>query len=282
MSVSSVLLQLAFLFFVGSCLGWCIEVVFRRCFGAKKWINPGFLTGPYLPLYGFGLTFMYGISFIPVRTGAVWADKLLLVLISGVVLTALEYVAGLIFVKGMKIKLWDYSDRPGNVQGIICPLFSMLWTGAAAIYVFFVHGFVTGWVAWFVGHLGFAFFVGAFFGVFFVDLAHSLDISVKIRRFAAEHGVVVHFEKLKESIKESIERGRARASESLERARGKLKKRKASFLFSFRSDKSMREMLADYLKEREAGSPRRHKKGDGAEVSADEGGDADGGKGGAD
>lgn len=282
MDAATVLLELAFLFFVGSCLGWCLEVVYRRCFGAKKWINPGFLTGPYLPLYGFGLTLLYGISYIPINTGAVWADKLLLILISGVILTALEYVAGLIFVRGMKLKLWDYSDIPGNIRGIICPLFSLLWTAAAAIYILFIHRFITGWVGWFVNHLGFAFFVGLFFGVFIIDLCHSVGLSVKIRKFAAEHNVVVHFEKLKLSIKEGIERGRARASESLERARGRLKKRKASFLFSFRSDKSMREMLADYLKEREAGSPRRQKKGDGAEVSSHEGGDADGGKGGAD
>lgn len=107
--VARILLELCFLFFVGSCLGWCAEVLFRRIFSAKKWINPGFLTGPYLPLYGFGLTFMYAVSFIPVNTGYAWADKLILILIAGVLLTALEYVAGIIFIKGMKIKLWDYS-----------------------------------------------------------------------------------------------------------------------------------------------------------------------------
>ena len=42
----------AFLFFIGSCLGWCMEVFFRRFFSRanpeRKWINPGFLAGPYL------------------------------------------------------------------------------------------------------------------------------------------------------------------------------------------------------------------------------------------
>ena len=49
MNVVDALLVMAFLFFVGSVLGWCTEVLFRRVFTAKKWINPGFLTGPYLP-----------------------------------------------------------------------------------------------------------------------------------------------------------------------------------------------------------------------------------------
>ena len=237
--MAQILLELAFLFFVGSCLGWCLEVLFRRFFSAKKWINPGFLTGPYLPLYGFGLTFMYGVSYIPVHTGAAWADKLILILIAGVMLTALEYVAGIIFIKGMKIKLWDYSSRPGNIQGIICPLFSFFWTAAAAIYILFIHRFITGWVGWFVNHMGFAFFVGLFFGVFIVDLAHSLNLSVKIRKFAKENHIIISFEKLKESIKDGIENAKVKAAD-------RHKKMKASFLFAFKSVRPLQELLTEY------------------------------------
>jgi len=49
------ILILAFLFFAGCLIGWGIEVIFRRFEPnnkARKWINPGFLIGPYLPLYG--------------------------------------------------------------------------------------------------------------------------------------------------------------------------------------------------------------------------------------
>lgn len=44
-------LAMAFLFFVGSILGWGIELVFRRIVH-HKWINPGFCIGPYVPIYG--------------------------------------------------------------------------------------------------------------------------------------------------------------------------------------------------------------------------------------
>jgi len=71
----------AFLFFAGSMLGWCTEVVFRRLFTAKKWINPGLLTGPYLPLYGFGLVGLFGISQIPINTGSIFWDKIIIILI---------------------------------------------------------------------------------------------------------------------------------------------------------------------------------------------------------
>lgn len=59
-------LTLAFLFFVGSVTGWIIELVYRRFFSSanpeRKWINPGFCTGPYLPLYGCGLCVLYLIA----------------------------------------------------------------------------------------------------------------------------------------------------------------------------------------------------------------------------
>ena len=55
-----IFLTLAFLFFVGSLLGWVLELLFRNIVNRRdKWINPGFCTGPYLPIYGFGLCTLY-------------------------------------------------------------------------------------------------------------------------------------------------------------------------------------------------------------------------------
>ncbi len=224
-------LVVAFLFFVGSVLGWITEVLFRRFFSAKKWINPGFLTGPYLPLYGFGVVFLYALSLLPVNTGYAWLDAIIIILIMGACMTLLEYVTGLIFIKGMKIKLWDYSNRWGNVQGIICPLFSFFWTAVGAFYYLVLHGSFLKMVTWFENNIAFAFFVGVILGVFIVDLAHSVDLSVKIRRFAKENKVVIAFEKLKLSIKENIETG----------------KKHANFIFPFRSRDGLENQLKSYF-----------------------------------
>jgi uncharacterized membrane protein len=249
--VTTILLVLAFLFFVGSCLGWCIEVLFRRFFSAKKWINPGFLTGPYLPLYGFGLVGLYLICMIPINTGYVALDRVITIVIMGVIMTLIEYIAGIIFIKGMKIKLWDYSKRWGNIQGIICPLFSLFWTAVGAIYLFVIDPFVIGWVEWFVHNIAFAFVVGFFFGVFAVDLAHSINLSVKIRSFAVDHGIIVAYEKLKESVKDGIEKVKDVAAEGkqkvIDAADNKKRKRKASFVFPFRSPKTLEESLTQYM-----------------------------------
>ncbi|MGN1061039.1 MAG: hypothetical protein ACI4QN_04830 [Candidatus Coproplasma sp.] len=235
------LLTLCFLFFVGSCIGWCIEVVFRRLFTAKKWINPGFLTGPYLPLYGFGVVGMYLICLIPIDVGNYWLNSLIYVAIIGVAMTLIEYIAGLIFIKGMRVKLWDYSNRWGNIQGIICPLFSLFWLLVGALYYFVIDPFVIEWVEWFVSNMPFAFVVGFFFGVFTIDLCHSVNITVKIRKFAADHNVVVRYEKVKESIKESFDKLKNGVKDTAHKIP------KARFFSPFKSANTLEQALSEYL-----------------------------------
>ncbi len=248
------LLTLCFLFFVGSCIGWCIEVVFRRLFTAKKWINPGFLTGPYLPLYGFGVVGMYLLCLIPIDVGYGWADALITIALIGVVMTVIEYIAGLIFIKGMKVKLWDYSDRRGNIQGIICPLFSFFWLVIGAFYYFVIDPFVIEWVKWFVSNMEFAFVVGFFFGVFTLDFSHSVNLTVKIRKFADEHGVIVRYEKVKESIRESIDKLKEEVKDRAE------KLPKPRFFSPFKSNNSLEQSLNEYLEREEEEKARRKRK----------------------
>ena len=112
------------LFVLGSVIGWGIEVLFRRLFTAKKWINPGFMIGPYLPLYGFGTIALYALSNLDLSIIGLLKDNpwtwILQIFLIGIIMTLIEYITGLIFIKGLKIKLWDYSNRWGNIQGIIC------------------------------------------------------------------------------------------------------------------------------------------------------------------
>lgn len=56
MSRFQVFLIVLYLFFFGGVGGWVLELFFRRFFSGanpeRKWLNPGFLFGPCLPLYG--------------------------------------------------------------------------------------------------------------------------------------------------------------------------------------------------------------------------------------
>lgn len=201
----STLLVLAFLFYIGSFLGWLIEVTFRRFFSAnnpkRKWINPGFLVGPYIPLYGFSLVTMFLFSYIPVDFFRNYMmQKLVLFVLMALAITGLEYFAGIIFIKGMNIKLWDYSKEWGNIRGIICPRFSAYWMILSAIYYFIIHPRVIESLYWLAGHLTFSFFIGFFYGVFAIDFAYSMQVLVKIRKFARENQIELRIEEFKEYL----------------------------------------------------------------------------------
>ncbi len=106
-------LELAFLFFMGSVSGWVLEVLFRRFVSRsnpeRKWINPGFCTGPYLPLYGFGLCIMYLIASLAERSiiaSPFWNNAVLFVGMA-VCMTVIEYIAGILAHKIVKVRLRD-------------------------------------------------------------------------------------------------------------------------------------------------------------------------------
>lgn len=65
-------LTLAYLFFIGSTLGWVAELLYRRFLSGanpeRKWINPGFCVGPYVPLYGSGLCILFLLAALGEKT----------------------------------------------------------------------------------------------------------------------------------------------------------------------------------------------------------------------
>ena len=224
-------LTLAFLFCIGSILGWALEVVFRRFFSAHHWVNPGFLVGPYLPLYGSSLCVLYLLAELEplIAVEQAWLRKLLLFLLMAVAITLLEYIAGVIFIHGMKIKLWDYSDRWGNIGGIICPLFSFFWMVLSACYYFLIHPHILSALHWLSVNLAFSFVIGFFYGVFVLDVAYSTHLMVKIRSFAAESGIVVLLEELREDVRGAF-----------------AKYRKPRFFFTMHPGIPLRDLLEKY------------------------------------
>ncbi len=223
-------ITLCLLFIVGGTCGWAIELFFRR-FVHKKWVNPGFLAGPCLPLYGTGVVFLYIIcsldySFI---ANEVWRAVFVIALIT-VVMTLVEYVTGLIFIVGLKVKLWDYSKRPGNIQGIICPLFTFFWGVIGAAYCLFVHPLLMKAVAWINLNEIYSFFIGMYYGILVIDIFYSFNVVNKIRAWAKEKNVTVKLEEFRLAVKLKAEQI----------------KQKTNFLLSFKTKNSLNEELDEY------------------------------------
>lgn len=226
------LTSLAFLFAFGCLLGWEMEALFRRIYSGE-WINPGFLTGPALPLYGFSLCLLHVMSGLDkiIVFGVEFLDKAVLILLMTFAVTLLEYIAGLIFIKGLKTKLWDYTNEKFNLQGIICLKYSLLWMALCALYYFFVNPVIEIFLLWFEQNIGLLFFLGMFYGIFFVDLGYSFRLVSKIKQFAEENHILVHYEKLKTAIRKTARE----------------QKEKYRYLFAFSSRTPLYEHLKKYL-----------------------------------
>lgn len=71
---------------------------------------------------GICLCAVYFISCGRVRFGIFSAAFL-----GAAVITAVEFVFGLIFNVAVGMNIWDYSSRPANLMGQICAEYSLLW-----------------------------------------------------------------------------------------------------------------------------------------------------------
>lgn len=218
-------IQFVFIFFIGSTLGWIIELIFRRLYH-KKWINPGFLVGPYLPIYGFGLVTVTGIYY---ALGTYEFSPIVMILLMGLCMTILELIGGEIALKN-HVRLWDYRDRWGNYKGIICPLFSLIWTLVGALYYYFIAPHIEFALEWFSQNLLFSYVLGIFSGVVVIDLFYSTKLYIKIRKYAKENGITVRYEQLKMHIKDI-------QKTALE---------KTSFILPFKQIGKLKEYLDDY------------------------------------
>ena len=232
---------LALLFSSGSMIGWCIEVFYRRFKPANKervWVNPGFLCGPCLPLYGFGLTVLYLLALLEryIRIDNDILRKGVLFIIMAAAMTVIELIAGELFIIRRHLKLWDYSQLRFNFKGIICLRFSVYWALLGALYYFLIHPRILSGLEWFSRNLLFSFVIGVFYGILIIDLSYSFSLTAKVKAFAEENEMVIRFEELKQHIRVS-------AAE---------RKEKYRFLRALESEVSLLDHMKEYLeKQRE-------------------------------
>ena len=107
------LINLILLFFAYAFFGWCIEVTLKY-FQFHRFINRGFLTGPWLPIYGSGAALITvvikGLAPLEFSVGTTFAVSFLLC-------GFLEYMTSYVLEKRFHARWWDYSQKPMNLQG---------------------------------------------------------------------------------------------------------------------------------------------------------------------
>jgi len=113
MMTAESLINLILLFFAYAFLGWCIEVTLKY-FQFHRFINRGFLTGPWLPIYGSGAALITiavkGLSPLEFSVGTTFV-------ISFILCGVIEYLTSLFLEKRFHARWWDYSQKPMNLHG---------------------------------------------------------------------------------------------------------------------------------------------------------------------
>ena len=134
MDYTEYFVNLILIFFAFSLVGWCIEVTLKY-FEFGRFINRGFLTGPWLPIYGTGAVLctvgVQGLA--PLESGYGTTFVICFVLCG-----TLEYMTSFVMEKRFHARWWDYSKKPMNLHGRV-------WIGNLVLFglggVLIVHVF---------------------------------------------------------------------------------------------------------------------------------------------
>jgi uncharacterized membrane protein len=174
-----------FLYFgVMAFAGWIIEVIYRSL-REKRFVNAGFLSGPFVPIYGFGAVIITAVS-VEARSlpGVIaWMITLLSP-------TILEYFSAWFMEKIFGLKLWDYHDRHFNLNGRVALRFSVYWAFLAALLVLLVQPLVFSRITVLGPYLS-HFFAGGLFAYFIMDIANSVKSIFNFKTFQSDIAALI-------------------------------------------------------------------------------------------
>lgn len=126
------LVQWILFFFLYCFAGWLWECFYVSA-KEKKWVNRGFLNGPFLPIYGFGAVIVLMIT-LPFQ------ESIVGIFLAGMAgATVLEYATGYVMERLFLVKYWDYSEQPFNLDGYICLGCSLGWGVFSVLLVKLIH-----------------------------------------------------------------------------------------------------------------------------------------------
>jgi uncharacterized membrane protein len=189
---------LVFIFY--SICGWIIETVVTLV-NTHKFVNRGFLIGPYCPIYGTAAILMIFIL-------GSYADNLFVLFVMSIFISSiLEYITSYSMEKTFHARWWDYSTRSFNVNGRICLKNSFAFGILGSVLISFVHPCVRTVIQRI--HGPFFYILSTFlFTVFVIDFITSFKITFKLKnsfKTLKKDSTEEISKKIKESIESSSE-----------------------------------------------------------------------------
>jgi len=114
------------LFVVFGFVGWSIDTAYRSVL-AKKYAH-----GTYIPF--FAVSYGIGGSALVVLFQNLQAPAIVHIILGTILVTLIEFVAGIFCVAVLKRRLWDYSKNKLNFMGHIDALHAIYWLLLTALF----------------------------------------------------------------------------------------------------------------------------------------------------
>ncbi len=181
-----------------SVIGWIYESTLCSI-TERRFVNRGFLNGPYCPIYGFG-------AILDILILGWIENPILLFVLSAILTCTLEYITSYLMEKLFHARWWDYSNRKFNINGRVCLIGAVVFGTLSLILIKLVHPLVLKMIGMMNDTL-FHTIVIALAVIFITDnvitIAGFCHFDKKIKKFADEFKIQT--EKLSENIKVKTE-----------------------------------------------------------------------------
>ena len=128
-------------FIIYSFFGWVYESLWSS-FNERQWVNRGFLSGPVIPIYGFGAVF-----FVLLLSDI--NNPVYIFILGMVIASVLEYFTSWAMEKLFHARWWDYNHYPFNLNGRICLYGALLFGFFAVVIIKVVQPYVAKFTAGF-------------------------------------------------------------------------------------------------------------------------------------
>ena len=206
--------ELVWIFIIYAFIGWCAEVSFAAVDNGK-FVNRGFLNGPYCPIYGCGVVIVVAVL-TPIK------ESLFVLFLGSMLLTTvLEFLTGFILEKVFHNKWWDYSDKPFNIMGYVCLKFSILWGLACTFIMKVLHPSIYKFIT-IIPHVLGIILLSIIMTAFFIDLGVTVSIILKFnKRLKLMDEVAQKMHQLSDEIGENIYEGVTTVKEKSEEVQDK-------------------------------------------------------------
>lgn len=185
------LYQLSWFFVFYAFFGWTISTAVTAV-RERKFIDVGFLFGPYCPSYGFG-GLLFAIFLQDLH------NQLFFLFLGGVIISfLLSICTGVILEHIFHRKWWDYSRKKFQFGGYVSMPYTVVWGLSAVVCISFINPFLKDVISFLPGTMGF-FILMIIYCILLIDLTGTITTIITVHFRLKKVGFI-------EDISQSLEK----------------------------------------------------------------------------